>query len=166
MHKTSLNAKPDCGLHDFTLRSLQYITSIIEAGNDSSEAQEPTMKAEGKRDVSRQADRILRQKLNGNGGYDMKLQFSRVMPEQKSGIWRKEVNSRLISRSDKQLALPHSLGDRELSTPSPSSLAHLHHHTLKFALTNPSWATLTQHWPVLGHFLHFIQDTNCHNQRP
>lgn len=42
MHKTFLNAKPNCGLHDFTLQSLQYITSIIEAGNDSSEAQEPT----------------------------------------------------------------------------------------------------------------------------
>lgn len=26
-------------------------------------------------------------------GYDMKLRFSRVMPEQKSGNWRKEVNS-------------------------------------------------------------------------
>lgn len=66
MHKTGLNAKPDCGIHDFTLQSLQYITSIIEAGNDSSEAQEPTMKAEGKRDLSRLVDRILRQKLNGN----------------------------------------------------------------------------------------------------
>lgn len=59
MHKTGLNAKPDCGLHDFTLRGLQYITSIIEAGNDSSEAREPTMKAEGERDLSRRVDRIL-----------------------------------------------------------------------------------------------------------
>lgn len=32
MHKTGLNAKPDKGLHDFTLQSLQYISSIIEAG--------------------------------------------------------------------------------------------------------------------------------------
>lgn len=66
MHKTGLNAKPDCGLHDFTLQSLQYITSIIEAGNDSSEAQEPTMKAEGKRDLSRLVGQDTRQKLNGN----------------------------------------------------------------------------------------------------
>lgn len=47
---------PNCGLHDFTLRSLQYITGIIEAGDDSSEAQEPTMKAGGKRGL---VERIL-----------------------------------------------------------------------------------------------------------
>lgn len=52
MHNTGLNAKPDCGLHDFTPQSLQYVTSIIGAGNDSSEVQEPTMKSEGKRDLS------------------------------------------------------------------------------------------------------------------
>lgn len=47
-------------------------------------------------------------------GCDMTLQFCRwAMPEQKSGIWRKEVNSWLISRSDKQLALPHGLRDWE-----------------------------------------------------
>ena len=53
---------------------LHYIiTSIIEAGNDSSEAQEPTMKAEGKT-----GGQDTRQKLNGNGGYyDMKSRFSR-----------------------------------------------------------------------------------------
>lgn len=60
MHKTGLNAKPDRGLHDFTLQSLQYISSIIEAGGGviGFEAQEPTMKAEGKRDLSRRVDRI------------------------------------------------------------------------------------------------------------
>lgn len=86
-------------------------------------------------------------------GYDMTLRFSRwVMPEQRSVIWRKEVNSWLISRSDKQLALPHSLGDWEHQI-TPPSLTHLHHHTLKFdfALTNPSWTTLTL--SDLGHFL-------------
>ena len=34
MHKTDLNAEPKCGLDVFTLQSLQYIISIIEAGND------------------------------------------------------------------------------------------------------------------------------------
>lgn len=40
MHKTGLNAEPKSGIHDFTLQSLQYIISIIEAGNDWSEAQD------------------------------------------------------------------------------------------------------------------------------
>lgn len=70
MHKTGLNAKPDCGLHDFTLQSLQYITSIIEAGNDSSEAQGPTMEAEGKRDLSRLVDRILDRNWMETGLWD------------------------------------------------------------------------------------------------
>lgn len=34
MHKTDLNAEPKCGIHVVTLQSLQYIISIIEAGND------------------------------------------------------------------------------------------------------------------------------------
>lgn len=34
MHKTDLNAEPKRGIHVFTLQSLQYIISIIEAGND------------------------------------------------------------------------------------------------------------------------------------
>lgn len=67
MHKTGLNAKPDCGLHDFTLQSLQYITSIIEAGNDSSEAQEPTTKAEGKGGSQQTGGQDTTQKLNGGG---------------------------------------------------------------------------------------------------
>lgn len=67
MHKTGLNAKPDCGLHEFTLQSLQYITSIIEAGGDSSEAQEPTMNAEGIEGSEQTGGQDTRQKLNGNG---------------------------------------------------------------------------------------------------
>jgi len=47
-----------CAYSMFVNFFLPYITSIIEAGNDSSEVQEPTMKSEGKRDVSRRVDRI------------------------------------------------------------------------------------------------------------
>lgn len=160
MHKTGLNAKPDCGIHDFTLQSLQYITSIIEAGNDSSEAQEPTMKAEGKRDLSRLVDRILRQKLNGNrvmiwcyGSVDEWCQSRRA------AFWRKEVNSWLISRSDKQtLPCLTAWEDWEhrvtaLRRPPPS-LAHLHNHTLEFdfalnkSILNHTCTTLA----VFGHF--------------
>lgn len=113
MHKTGLNAKPDCGLHEFTLQSLQYITSIIEAGGDSSEAQEPTMKAWRNRGIWADWWTGYETETEWERGYDMMLWFSRwVMPEQKSGIWRKEVNSWLISRSDKQLALPRSGGWR------------------------------------------------------
>lgn len=60
MHKTDLNAEPKCGIHVFTLQCLQYIISIIEAGNDWSEAQEPTLKGGAKRDVSRLVWRTLR----------------------------------------------------------------------------------------------------------
>lgn len=52
MHKTFLDAKPNCGLHDFTLQSLQYITSIMEAGNDSSEAQEATNEGWKREEIS------------------------------------------------------------------------------------------------------------------
>lgn len=72
MHKTGLNAEPKSGIHDFTLQSLQYIISIIEAGNDWSEAQEPTMKGGGKRDVSRRVERTLCRK--NQGWYELTLQ--------------------------------------------------------------------------------------------
>ncbi|TNN85896.1 hypothetical protein EYF80_003740 [Liparis tanakae] len=48
-----------------TLRPGDYIPSIIEAGDDSSEVQEPTMKSEGKRDLSRRVDRRRDTEWNG-----------------------------------------------------------------------------------------------------
>ncbi len=117
------------------------------------------MKAEGKRDRSRLVDRIWDRNLNGNrvmiwcyGSVDEWCQ------SRGAAFWRKEVNSWLISRSDKQLALPHSGGEidsisyRPLS-PRPPSALHTYIIThLTLPLTNPSWATLTQHWLSLDTF--------------
>lgn len=129
MHKTGLNAKPDCGLHDFTLSTLYY--------NQYHRSREWFIRSAGAYNEGWRKDGRTGYETETEwkqGYYDMKSRFSRwVMPEQKSGIWRKEVNSWLISRSDKQLALPHQI--------TAPSRAHLHHHhTVKFALTNPSWA--------------------------
>lgn len=76
--KPDLNAKPDCGLNDFTLQSLQYITSIIEAGNDSSEAQEPTNEGRRKKEgISADWWTGYETETEWKWGYDMKLWFSR-----------------------------------------------------------------------------------------
>lgn len=91
------------------------------------------MKAGGKRDRSRLVDRTRdRNWMENRVIYDMMLQFSGwVRTEQKGSIWCKEVNSRLISRSDQQLALLRSLGDCEHQI-AALWLAHRGHRTLKF----------------------------------
>lgn len=148
MHKTFLNAKPNCGLHDFTLQSLQYITSIIEAGNDSSEAQEPTnegWKKEGilSRPVERTWDR---------NGIKVTIWFySRwVTPEQTSGIWCTEVNSWQISRSEQQLALLHIPGDPEYLI-SALHLTQFNHHRHKFGFEK---FILSHTYTTLAAFVH------------
>lgn len=131
MHKTGLNAKPDCGLHDFTLQSLQYITSIIEAGNDSSEAQEPTTKAEGKGALSRQVDRILhRNWMEAGLWYDVMVQWVSDARAEERHLSFFFFLFKLTSRSDNLPCSAARQTESASSLPSIGVPTHLQPRTL------------------------------------
>lgn len=72
MHKKFVGMlNPNGRLLDFILQVWSICHVISEAGNDWSQAQDPTVRAEGKGGASVHVDRKLRQRR----GYDM-LQFS------------------------------------------------------------------------------------------
>ena len=139
----------------FTLQSLQYITSIIEAGNDSSEAQEPTTKAEGKKGLQqgRGGGQDTRRELKG---CDAALWISSdARAEERRLAQRGQLLTNIQVRQTTCPASP--AGRRRASAPrrpQPRTPTSSHAST-------PSWATC-QHRLSLAIFSFHLHRQNQH----